>query len=184
MIIQRGLYIKNKDIEYNRSKNVQAHESNFLQNSVSFTQEEIIAQIETSKVIPLKPKPICNKRKKSTNAEIKANRSKVSIQKERKAQVVRPVFYGKPKSLADMHQLLDQSIFDELRSKSDREFSNNFIAQRVLAMSKKPKLAIRNFKTRQGFIGYMACVLRNELHDSVKTGSVDFRLLANTNCNN
>jgi hypothetical protein len=173
------LYIENKDIEYNRSKNVQAHESNFLQNSVSFTQEEIIAQIETSKVIPLKPKHICNKRKKSTNAEIKANRSKVSIQKERKAQVVRPVFYDKPKSLADMHQLLDQSIFDELRSKSDREFSNNFIAQRVLAMSKKPKLASRNFKTRQGFIAYMAPLLKNELHDSIKTGGVDFRLLAN-----
>lgn len=174
-------YINNKEAfnKSNRSKNVQAHESNLLQNSVSLVLEEIITKTETSKVIPLKPKPICNKRKKLTNAEIKTKRAKISIQKEIKAQVVRPVFYAKPKSLSDMHPLLDQAIFDELRSKSGREFSNNFIAQRVLAMSKKPKLASRNFKTRQGFIGYMACVLRNELHDSVKTGSVDFRLLAN-----
>ena len=174
-------YINNKEAfnKSNRSKNVQAHESNLLQNSVSLAPEEILTQKETSKVIPLKPKPICNKRKKPTNAQVKANRAKVSVQKEIKAQVVRPVFYGKPKSLSDMHLLLDQPVFDELRSKSGREFSNNFIAQRVLAMSKKPKLASRHFKTRQGFIGYMACVLRNELHDSVKTGSVDFRLLAN-----
>ena len=174
-------YINNKEAfnKSNRSKNVQAHESNFLQNSVSLAPEETIAQIETSKVISLKPKPICNKRKKPTNAEIKANKSKISVQKEIKAQVVRPVFYAKPKSLSDMHLLLDQAIFDELRSKSGREFSNNFIAQRVLAMSKKPKLASRNFKTRKGFIGYMTLSLKNELHDSVKTGSVDFRLLAN-----
>ncbi len=162
-----------------RSKNVQAHESNLLQNSVSLAPEEIIEPKDMSKVIPLKPKPICNKRKKPTNAQVKANRAKVSVQKEIKAQVVRPVFYGKPKSLSDMHLLLDQTIFDELRSKSGREFSNNFIAQRVLAMSKKPTLDSRNFKTRQGFIAYMTHVLRKELHDSVKTGSVDFRLLAN-----
>ena len=173
------LYIENKDIEYIRSKNVQAHESNFLQNSDSLTSEETIAQIKTSKVIPLKPKPICNKRKKPTNAKIKANKAKVSVQKEIKAQVVRPVFYGKPKSLSDMHLLLDQVTFDELRFKSGREFSNNFIAQRVLAMSKKPKLASRNFKTRKGFITYMTHVLKNELHDSVKTDSIDFCLLAN-----
>jgi len=171
-------YIENKDIEYIRS-NVQAHESNLLQNSVSLAPEEIIEPKDISKVIPLKPKPICNKRKKPTNAQVKANRAKVSTQKEIKAQVVRPVFYGKPKSLNDMHLLLEQQVFDELRSKSGREFSNNFIAQRVLAMSKKPKLASRNFKTRNGFISYMACVLRNEQHDAVKTGSVDFRLLAN-----
>jgi len=174
-------YINNKEAfnKSNRSKNVQAHESNLLQNSVSLAPEKTIAQIETSKVIPLRQtKTICNKRKKSTNAEIKANKAKVSVQKE-KAQVIRPVFYAKPKSLSDMYLLLDQAIFDELRSKSGREFSNNFIAQRVLAMSKKPKLANRNFKTRKGFIAYMTPVLKNELHDSVKTGSVDFRLLAN-----
>lgn len=159
--------------------NVQTHESNLLQNSVFLAPEEIIEPTKISKVIPLKHKPICNKRKKLTNAEIKANRAKVSVQKEIKAQVVRPVFYSKPKSLNDMHLLLDQPVFDELRSKSGREFSNNFIAQRVLAMSKKPKLASRSFKTRQGFIEYMACVLRNELHNSIKTGSLDFRLLAN-----
>ena len=174
------LYIENKDIEYIRSKNAQGHESNSCNNSYSLISTEMIEQTETSKVISLRrTKPIGNKRKKQTNAEIKAKRAKISIRKEIKAQVVRPVFYGKPKSLGDMHQLLDQAIFDELRSKSGREFSNNFIAQRVLAMSKKPKLASRNFKTRQGFIGYMTPSLKNELHDSVKTGSVDFRLLAN-----
>ena len=84
-----------------------------------------------------------------------------------------------PKSLFDMYQLLDQSIFDELRSKADRDFSNNFISQRVLAMSKKPQLQTRNFKTREGFIAYMSLALKYELHDAVKTANIDFRLRAN-----
>ena len=121
-----------------------------------------------------------NKRRKKTNSEIKLKKAKLATElKPQKAKIIRPVFYPKPKSLADMNSLLDQEIYDDLRSVSGRDFSNNFIAQRLLAMSKKRSLANHNFKTRKGFVSYMSLVLKYELYDAVKTASVDFRLKAN-----
>ena len=121
-----------------------------------------------------------NKRRKKTNSEIKLKKAKLATElKPHKAKIIRPVFYPKPKSLADMNSLLDQEIYDNLRSGSGRDFSNNFIAQRLLAMSKKPNLASTNFKTRKGFIAYMSLVLKYELYDVVKTCGIDFRLRAN-----
>jgi hypothetical protein len=121
-----------------------------------------------------------NKRRKKTNSEIKLKKSKLVTElKPQKAKIIRPVFYPKPKSLADMNSLLDQEIYDDLRSRSGRDFSNNFISQRLLAMSKKPNLASTNFKTRKGFIAYMSLVLKYELYDAVKTCGIDFRLRAN-----
>lgn len=119
-------------------------------------------------------------RKKNTNSEIKSKKAKLLIEKKAlKAQIIRPVFYHKPKTLADMYPLLDQGIYEDLRSGSGRDFSNNFISERVLAMSKKPNLFSRNFKTRKGFVTYMSLVLKYELYDAVKTGSIDFRIKAN-----
>ena len=121
-----------------------------------------------------------NKRRKKTNSEIKLKKAKSLLeQKSHKAKIIRPVFYSKPKSLADMNSLLDQEIYDDLRSGSGRDFSNNFIAQRLLAMSKKRSLANHNFKTRKGFIAYMSLVLKYELYDAVKTCNIDFKLKAN-----
>ena len=121
-----------------------------------------------------------SKRRKKTNSEIKLKKAKSATElKPQKAKIIRPVFYSKPKSLADMHPLLDQEIYDDLRSGSGRDFSNNFIAQRLLAMSKKLNLATTNFKTRKGFIAYMSLVLKYELYDAVKTCGIDFRLRAN-----
>ena len=121
-----------------------------------------------------------SKRRKKTNSEIKFKKAKLATElKPQKAKIIRPVFYSKPKSLADMSLLLDQEIYDDLRSGSGRDFSNNFIAQRLLVMSKKPNLATTNFKTRKGFIAYMSLVLKYELYDAVKTASVGFRLKAN-----
>lgn len=121
-----------------------------------------------------------NKRRKKTNSEIKLKKAKLATgQNSNKAKIIRPVFYSKPKSLADMNSLLDQETYDDLRSDSGRDFSNNFIAQRLLAMSKKRSLANHNFKTRKGFVSYMSLVLKYELYDAVKTASVDFRLKAN-----
>ena len=121
-----------------------------------------------------------NKRRKKTNSEIKLKKAKlVTGQNGNKAKIIRPVFYPKPKSLADMNSLLDQEIYDDLRSGSSRDFSNNFIAQRLLAMSKKRSLANHNFKTRKGFVSYMSLVLEHELYDAVKTCNIDFRLKAN-----
>ena len=121
-----------------------------------------------------------NKRRKKTNSEIKLKKAKLLLeQKYHKAKIIRPVFYSKPKSLADMNSLLDQETYDDLRSGSGRDFSNNFIAQRLLAMSKKRSLANHNFKTRKGFVSYMSLVLKYELYDAVKTCGIDFRLKAN-----
>lgn len=121
-----------------------------------------------------------SKRRKKTNSEIKLKKAKLATElKPHKAKIIRPVFYPKPKSLADMNSLLDQEIYDDLRSGSGRDFSNNFIAQRLLAMSKKRSLANHNFKTRKGFVSYMSLVLEHELYDAVKTCNIDFRLKAN-----
>jgi len=120
----------------------------------------------------------CSQSYQQENVSTYTNNNKITNSNNRSSK---STFLKKqePKSLSDMYQLLDQSIFDELRSKADRDFSNNFISQRVLAMSKKPQLQTRNFKTREGFIAYMSLVLKNELHDAVKTANIDFRLLAN-----
>jgi hypothetical protein len=69
-------------------------------------------------------------------------------------------------------------MYDELRSKSGREFSNNFIAQKVLAMSKNSAITA-SFRYKAGFISYMSLALRHELHDTVKTSGEGFRLRSN-----
>jgi len=141
--------------------------------NTGFNQQTSVIETKVGKFRP-------NKRRKKTNSEIKLKKSKLATgQNGNKAKIIRPVFYPKPKSLADMNSLLDQEIYDDLRSGSGRDFSNNFIAQRLLAMSKKRSLANHNFKTRKGFIAYMSLVLKYELYDAVKTCGIDFRLRAN-----
>jgi hypothetical protein len=136
-------------------------------------QENSVIETKVGKFRP-------SKRRKKTNSEIKLKKSKLVTElKPQKAKIIRPVFYSKSKSLADMSLLLDQEIYDDLRSGSGRDFSNNFIAQRLLAMSKKRSLANHNFKTRKGFVSYMSLVLEHELYDAVKTCNIDFRLKAN-----
>ena len=160
------LYIENKDIEYIRS-NVQAHESNLLQNSVSLAPEEIIEPKDMSKVIPLKPKPLCNKRKKLTNAKIKANRAKVYKFKQ----------YQEPKSLSD-HYPLTQEDCSELQSSSGRDFTLNAMNEILLDMSRKPKEARHKFPSKAAFMAYMSKVYRYEGRDTVKTANTSFKLLA------
>jgi hypothetical protein len=94
------------------------------------------------------------------------------------AKIIRPTFYSKPKRFEDMQPFLDQNTCAELRFSSGRDFSNNFISQKVLALSKKPELTV-SFKTKQGFISYMTTVLKREMHDPVKTAGNNFRLRVN-----
>jgi|GEM_PF-911069 len=174
---------KDENIKEYRS-NTQAQRSNFLLDSDSSIQTKTIEFVETKKNVAseesptasnsnrsttikqlTKNKPIPNKRKKPTNSSIKA-------------KIIKLVSYSKPKSLGEMHQLLDQAMYDELRSKSGREFSNNFIAQKVLAMSKNPKITA-SFRYKAGFISYMSIALRHEMHDTVKTSGESFRLRVN-----
>lgn len=88
--------------------------------------------------------------------------------------------YSKAKTLSEMIPLIDNKICDELRSKSGRPFSDNFITQLVLKMSKNPKVKA-TFNYFKGFIAYMAKVLQHEKHDAVKTGNVDFKFKVNIN---
>jgi hypothetical protein len=86
--------------------------------------------------------------------------------------------YSTPKNLADMISSIDNKICDELRSKSGRSFSDNFIVQLVLKMSKNPKITA-TFNYLKGFIAYMAKALQYEKHDAVKTGNINFRFKTN-----
>ena len=128
------------------------------------TSEIVLFQKESIKPVKLK-KLLPKKRKKSTNAE-------------KKAKVYKPFAYTKPKTLADMLPLIDRVTCDELRSKSGRPFSDNFIIQLVLKMSKNPKITA-SFDYKNGFIAYMVWALRYEKHDAIKTGNINFRLKTN-----
>lgn len=86
--------------------------------------------------------------------------------------------YSKPKTLSEMIPSIDNKICDELRSKSGRPFSNNFITQLVLKMSKNPKVKA-TFNYLKGFIAYMVKVLQHEKHDAVKTENIDFKFKIN-----
>ena len=177
------LYIENKDIEYIRSKNVQEHESNFLQNSVSLVlaetseyakPQEVRAKKEceanatqSSKIIPLKQhKRVLNKRKKPTNAEIKAKQAKFLYFKQ----------YDKPKSLGD-HYPLSQKDCAKLQITSGRDFTLNAMNEILLDMSRKPKLQGHSFVSKARFMAYMATVYRYEGRDAVKTANSAFKLL-------
>lgn len=137
-------------------------ESNFLQNS----EEVKTAPIETVKF----KKRVPNERKKSTNAQ-------------KKAKVYKPFTYTEPKNLADMLPLINHATCDELRTKSGRPFSDNFIIQLVFKMSKNPKITA-TFNYLKGFITYMAKALQYEKHDAVKTGNINFRFKDNIPVNN
>lgn len=88
--------------------------------------------------------------------------------------------YFKPKTLLDMIPSIDNKICNEIRSKSGRSFSDNFIIQLVLKMSKNPKITA-SFNYLKGFIAYMAKALQHEKHDTVKTGNIDFKFKININ---
>lgn len=160
-------YINNKEA-FNKSNrsNVQAHESNLLQNAVSLASEEIIEPKENSKVIPLKPKPLCNKRKKLTNAKIKANRAKLYKFKQ----------YQEPKSLSDHYPLTTEDC-SELQSSSGRNFTLNAMNEILLDISRKPKESRHKFPSKAAFMSYMSKVYRYEGRDTVKTANTSFKLL-------
>lgn len=91
--------------------------------------------------------------------------------------------YSKAKTLSEMIPSIDNKICEELRSKSGRPFSDNFITQLVLKMSKNPKVKA-TFNYLKGFIAYMVEVLKHEKHDAVKTGNVNFKFKDNIPVNN
>jgi len=154
----------------NNKKNIDHESTSFL------ISEEVEIKENTTQTIIIFPKEpvklkklLLNKRKKPTNAE-------------KKAKVYKPFAYARPKNLADMLPLIDPATCDELRSKSGRPFSDNFIIQLVLKMSNNPKIKA-SFDYKNGFIAYMARALRYEKHDAVKTENINFRFKANIPAN-
>ncbi|WPX99819.1 DnaA-like domain protein (plasmid) [Candidatus Megaera polyxenophila] len=150
----------------NNKKNIDHESTSFL------ISEEVEIKENTAPTIIIFPKEpvklkkrLLNKRKKPTNAE-------------KKGKVYKPFAYTKPKNLADMLPLIDPVTCEELRSKSGRPFSDNFIIQLVLKMSKNSKIKA-SFDYKNGFIAYMARALRYEKHDAVKTGNINFRFKVN-----
>ena len=154
----------------NNKKNIDHESNSFLISEEVEIKENTTQTIITFPKEPVKPKKrLLNKRKKPTNAE-------------KKAKVYKPFAYTKPKNLADMLPLIDHATCDELRSKSGRPFSDNFIIHLVLKMSNNPKIKA-SFDYKNGFIAYMARALRYEKHDAVKTENINFRFKANIPAN-
>lgn len=155
---------------YKDEKNInnRSSESNFLQNSVSLISEESIKQEKVAKVIHLKQhKPIGNKRKKPTNANIKANKAKFYKFKQ----------YDKPKSLSD-HYPLGQEDCTRLQMDSGREFTLNAMNEILQDMSRKPKESKHQFPSKEAFMTYMSKVYRYEGRDAVKTSNSRFKIMA------
>ena len=154
----------------NNKKNIDHQSNSFLISKEVEIKENTSPTIITFPKEPVKlKKRLLNKRKKPTNAE-------------KKGKVYKPFAYTKPKNLADMLPLIDPATCDELRSKSGRPFSDNFIIQLVLKMSNNPKIKA-SFDYKNGFIAYMARALRYEKHDAVKTENINFRFKANIPAN-
>jgi len=162
----RNIFNKDKDID---------HKSNFSQNS----QEVISDKNNTTQIIELPKEPV----KPAKFKKRLPNERKKAIRGELKARIYKPFAYSKPKTLADMLPLIDGSTCEELRSKSGRSFSDNFITQLVLKISRDHRRR-PIFNYRSGFIAYMVKALKHELHDAVKTGNIGFRFKANIPVNN
>lgn len=112
--------------------------------------------------------PTSNKEKKNLNKNIDLKSKFFNFKN----------YYSKPKTLSEMIPSIDNKICDELRSKSGRPFSDNFITQLILKMSKNPRVKA-TFNYLKGFIAYMVKVLQHEKHDAVKTGNIDFKFKIN-----
>ena len=144
-----SIYKDEKDIKDRSS--VQAHESNFLQNS---------------KKVIVKKAVLANTRKKTTN-------------QERKARIYTPKFkqYDKPKSLSEHYPLTNEEC-SELQNSSGREFTINAMNEILLDMSRKPKESRHEFPSKAAFMAYMSKVYRYEGRDAVKTANSGFKILA------
>ena len=144
-----SIYKDEKDIKDRSS--VQAHESNFLQNS-----KKAIA----------KKKVLANARKKRTNQERKAKIYSLKFKQ-----------YDKPKSLSEHYPLTTEEYL-ELQTLSGRQFTINAMNEILRDMSRKPKESRHEFPSKATFMAYMSKVYRYEGRDAVKTANSGFKILA------
>lgn len=156
-----SIYKDDKYIKDRSSKSI------VLQKSSPLILEDIVEQKEIPKLIPLKPKPIGNKRKKPTNGQIKA----------KKAKLYKFNQYEQPKSLNE-HYPLSKDDCAKLQIASGREFTLNAMNEILLDISRKPKESKHLFPSKAAFIAYMSKVYSYEGRDAVKTANLGFKLLA------
>jgi hypothetical protein len=144
-----SIYKDEKDIKDRSS--VQAHESNFLQNSKKAIAKKTV---------------LSNARKKRTNQERKAKIYSLKFKQ-----------YDKPKSLSEHYPLTTEECF-ELQTLSGRQFTINAMNEILRDMSRKPKESRHEFPSKATFMAYMSKVYRYEGRDAVKTANSGFKILA------
>jgi hypothetical protein len=144
-----SIYKDEKDIKDRSS--VQAHESNFLQNSKKAIAKKTV---------------LANARKKRTNQERKAKIYSLKFKQ-----------YDKPKSLSEHYPLTTEECF-ELQTLSGRQFTINAMNEILRDMSRKPKESRHEFPSKATFMAYMSKVYRYEGRDAVKTANSGFKILA------
>ncbi len=144
-----SIYKDEKDIKDRSS--VQAHESNFLQNSKKAIAKKTV---------------LANARKKRTNQERKAKIYSLKFKQ-----------YDKPKSLSEHYPLTTKECL-ELQTLSGRQFTINAMNEILRDMSRKPKESRHEFPSKATFMAYMSKVYRYEGRDAVKTANSGFKILA------
>ena len=144
-----SIYKDEKDIKDRSS--VQAHESNFLQNSKKAIAKKTV---------------LANARKKRTNQERKAKIYSLKFKQ-----------YDKPKSLSEHYPLTNEECL-ELQTLSGRQFTINAMNEILRDMSRKPKESRHEFPSKATFMAYMSKVYRYEGRDAVKTANSGFKILA------
>jgi len=159
----------NRDI-FNKDSirsNVHAHESNFLQISESIKIEKnpepqvAIFLQEHAKPVRIK-KRLPNKRKKPSNAQVKA-------------RIYHFNQYKEPQDLKH-HYPLTKEDASRLQGLSGRDFSLNAMNEILLDMSKRRD---NRFCSKAQFMAYFGKCLRFEMRDAVKTDNDNFRIKAN-----
>ena len=94
------------------------------------------------------------------------------------SRVKTPNIFTKPKTLGDYYPLNKEDC-SQLQILSGREFSLNAMNEILRDMSKK--LTEPEFKTKKGFLSYMAKAFAYEMRDAVKISNENFKIKSNLN---
>ena len=177
-----GPYTNNKKAfnKSNRSSDLNLFQNSNVKKDTEISVSEEIVQNSIKKERPddtMKPTSVSEwqvlatkkinkitKRRKSTNAELKAKRVKAS----------KKGFLGKAMHLKDMQEYLTPEMCSELRHHSRRDFTNNAISEIMENVAISAKGCEAFFMHIKGFVGYMTEVLKYEMRDSVQCSDLDF----------
>jgi len=143
--------------------------------------------LESSLVLEGKANNVNNNFLKISSKDVDKNNSALTLQTLSRTnhdnqasfpQFKNPNIFTKPKRLEDYYPL-NKADGNELRSLSGRDFSLNAMNEILRDMSKR--LTDREFKTKKGFLSYMAKAFAYEMRDAVKISNENFKIKANLN---